>query len=63
MNTDVSQLRPKEMRILTSFPQRFIEIAAVSGVPGVHRMGAPTTVALNTMHLPAIALDRHGFVV
>jgi DNA-binding CsgD family transcriptional regulator len=60
LNSEVSQLQPEEERILASFTQRLIEIAAVSGTRGV---AASPTAALNAMSLPAIALDRHGCVV
>jgi hypothetical protein len=59
-NTEVSNLRAEEERILASFTRRLIEIAAVSGTRGV--VASPTA-ALNAMGLPAIALDRHGFAV
>jgi hypothetical protein len=49
-----------EERILASFTQRLIEIAAVSGARGA---AASPTATLNAMRLPAIALDQHGFVV
>jgi DNA-binding CsgD family transcriptional regulator len=60
MNSDVCQLRTEEERILASFTRRLIEIAAVAGARG---SGTSATDALNTMRLPAIALDRRGFVV
>jgi DNA-binding CsgD family transcriptional regulator len=59
MDTEVSNLRAEEERILASFTQRLIEIAAVAGARG---SGTSPTAALNAMRLPAIALDRHGFV-
>ena len=49
-----------EEHILASFTQRLIEIASVSGARG--SVTRPTA-ALNAICLPAIALDRHGFVV
>jgi DNA-binding CsgD family transcriptional regulator len=49
-----------EERILASFTQRLIEIAAVSGARGA---ATSPTAMLNAMRLPAIAIDRHGFVV
>ncbi len=59
MNSATSDLRAEEDLILSHFTRRLIEIAAVSGVPGT---GASPTAALNALRLPAIALDRHGFV-
>ena len=59
-NTEVSSLRAEEECILASFTQRLIEIAAVSGARGA---ATSPTAALDAMRLPAIALDRHGFVV
>ena len=50
----------EEERILASFTRRLIEIAAVSGARG---SATSPTAALNAMRLPAIAIDRHGFVV
>jgi hypothetical protein len=60
VNSDVCQLRAEEERILASFTGRLIEIASVAGAQG---SGTSPTAALNTMHLPAIAIDQHGFVV
>jgi DNA-binding CsgD family transcriptional regulator len=59
VSSDVGSLRAEEERILASFTQRLIEIAAVSGARG---SGTSPTAALNAMRLPAIALDQHGFV-
>jgi hypothetical protein len=59
LDSEVCQLHAEEERILASFTQRLIEIAAVAGVRG---SGTSPTAALNAMRLPAIALDRHGFV-
>jgi DNA-binding CsgD family transcriptional regulator len=59
MNSEVCNLRAEEERILASFTRRLIEIAAVAGANGA---AASPTAALNAMRLPAIALDRHGFV-
>jgi DNA-binding CsgD family transcriptional regulator len=58
-DSEVSNLRAEEERILASFTQRLIEIAAVAGARG---SGTSPTAALNAMRLPAIALDRQGFV-
>jgi hypothetical protein len=58
-SSDVCASRSEE-HILASFTQRLIEIASVSGARGSVTF---LTAALNAMHLPAIALDRHGFVV
>ncbi len=60
VNSDVCQLGAEEERILTSFTRRLLEIAAVTNARG---LVTPTTSLLNSMHLPAIALDRCGFVV
>ena len=60
VNSDVCQLGAEEERILTSFTRRLLEIAAVRNARG---LVTPTTSLLNSMHLPAIALDRCGFVV
>ena len=60
MSSDVCQLRAEEERILSSFTQRLIEIAAVAGAGGSVTSASN---ALNAMRLPAIALDRRGFVV
>jgi DNA-binding CsgD family transcriptional regulator len=59
-NSEVGNLRAEEERILASFTQRVIEIAAVAGARG---SGTSPTAALSAMRLPAIALDQHGFVV
>ena len=58
MNSDVCQLGPEEEHILTSFTRRLIKIAADAGAHG----GTSTVDVLNTMLLPAIALERRGFV-
>src|SRR5208283_3245183 len=60
VNSDACQLGAEEERILTAFTRRLIEIAAVTSARGPL---TPTTSLLNSMHLPAIALDRCGFVV
>jgi DNA-binding CsgD family transcriptional regulator len=60
MNSDGRQLGAEEERNLASFTRRLIEIAAVAGARGT---GMSATNALNAMRLPAIALDRRGFVV
>jgi DNA-binding CsgD family transcriptional regulator len=59
VDSEVSNLRAEEERILASFTRRLIEIAAVAGARGSATL---LTAALNAMRLPAIALDRHGFV-
>src|SRR5208282_54324 len=59
MDSEVCNLRAEEERILASFTQRLIEIAAVSGA---HETASSPTAALNAMRLPAIALDQHGLV-
>jgi DNA-binding CsgD family transcriptional regulator len=59
MDSEVCNLRAEEERILASFTQRLIEIAAVSGA---HETASSPIAALNAMRLPAIALDQHGFV-
>jgi DNA-binding CsgD family transcriptional regulator len=60
MNSEASILRAEEEGILATFTRSLIDIAAVSGARG--SATSPTAV-LNAMRLPAIALDRHGFVV
>ena len=60
MSSEDCQLRAEEERILSSFAQRMIEIAAVSAGEGA---GTSITSALNTMRLPAVSLDPHGFVI
>ena len=59
MDSEVCNLRAEEERILASFTQRLIEIAAVSGA---HETASSPIAALNAMRLPAIAIDQHGFV-
>ena len=59
-NSDACQLGAEEERILTSFTRRLLEIAAVASARGPV---TPVTSLLNSMRLPAIALDRRGFVV
>jgi hypothetical protein len=59
MSAEVCNPRAEEERILASFTRRLIEIAAVAGARGSN---LSPTAALNAMRLPAIALDRHGFV-
>jgi DNA-binding CsgD family transcriptional regulator len=59
INSEVGNLRAEEERILASFTRRLIEIGTVTAAKG----SAPSpTAALNALRLPAIALDRHGFV-
>jgi DNA-binding CsgD family transcriptional regulator len=59
MNSEAGNLRAEEERILASFTRRLIEIAAVAGARG---SSSCPTAALSAMRLPAIALDRDGFV-
>ena len=59
VNSEICDLRAEEERILASFTQRLIEIAAVSGA---HETASSPIAALNAMRLPAIALDQHGLV-
>jgi hypothetical protein len=59
MSLDICQLRAEEERVLGSFTRRLLEIATAAGKRG---SGTSSTAALNTMRLPAIALDKHGFV-
>ena len=59
VNSDAGQLGAEEERILTSFTRRLLEIAVASARGPV----TPATSLLNSMRLPAIALDRRGFVV
>ena len=54
-----NNLRAEEERILASFTRHLIEIAAVARSRG---SGTSPTAALNAMRLPAIALDRDGYV-
>jgi DNA-binding CsgD family transcriptional regulator len=59
MASEVCNLRTEEERILASFTKRLIEIAAITEA----RESSPSPIAaLNAMRLPAIALDRQGFV-
>ncbi len=60
MNVDDCQLSDKEEEMLASFTRRLIEIAAVAGARGA---GTSATDILNTMCLPAISIDRCGFIV
>jgi DNA-binding CsgD family transcriptional regulator len=60
MDMEVDNVCIEEERILASFTQRLIDIAAVSGARG---SDASPTAALNAIRLPAIALDRHGCVI
>jgi DNA-binding CsgD family transcriptional regulator len=60
VDSEVGNVRATEEHILASFTQRLIEIASVAGARG---SATSPTAALNAMGLPAIALDRHGFVV
>jgi DNA-binding CsgD family transcriptional regulator len=53
-------LSRSEEHILASFTQRLIEIASAAGARG---SATSPTAALDAMHLPAVALDRYGFVV
>jgi DNA-binding CsgD family transcriptional regulator len=59
MNSEVSNLRAEEERILASFTRRLIEIAAAAEARGSDTSPAA---ALNAMRLPAIVLDQFGFV-
>jgi DNA-binding CsgD family transcriptional regulator len=59
-SSDVCQCPDEEERILASFTGCLIDIAAVSGTRGT---GSSPIAALNAMRLPAIAIERHGFVV
>lgn len=56
-DSEVCNLRAEEERILASFTKRLIEIAAVTEA---RETSLSPIAALNAM--PAIALDRHGFV-
>lgn len=60
MNSEITCLRDEEERVLASFTRRLIEIAATAETRG---QAACPIVALNAMCLPAVALDRQGFVV
>jgi DNA-binding CsgD family transcriptional regulator len=59
MDSEVCNLRAEEERILASFTKRLIEIAAVTEA---REWSLSPIAALNAMRMPAIALDRHGFV-
>ena len=59
MDSEVCNLRAEEERILASFTNRLIEFAAVTEA---RESSLSPIAALNAMRLPAIALDRHGFV-
>jgi DNA-binding CsgD family transcriptional regulator len=59
MDSEVCNLRAEEERILASFTKRLIEIAAVTEA---RESSLSPIAALNAMRMPAIALDRHGFV-
>ena len=59
LNSEACQLHAGQECILASFTGRVIDIAAVAGARG---SGTSLTAALNGMRLPAVALDRHGFV-
>src|SRR5664279_3312151 len=60
MNSDAGNLGAEEERVLATFTGRLIDIAAVSRARG---SATSLTATLNAMRLPAIAIDRHGFVV
>ena len=60
VNSEADNLDAEEERILASFTRSLIEMAEVAGARG--SSGTSPTAALNAMRLPAIALDRHGFV-
>jgi hypothetical protein len=60
MNSEVCELCAGEERILASFTRRLMEIVVLAGGRG---SDSSPTAALNALRLPAIALDRHGFVV
>lgn len=60
MNSETgNNLRAEEERILASFTRHLIEIAAATRFQGT---GTAPTAALNAMRLPAIAIDRDGYV-
>jgi hypothetical protein len=60
MNSEICNLQTEEERVLASFTRRLIEIAAVAGARG---SGTCPTAVLTAIGLPAVALDRYGFVV
>jgi DNA-binding CsgD family transcriptional regulator len=60
LNSNDCHLATEEERVLATFTRHLIQIAVVAGARGT---GTSATGALNTMHLPAIALDRRGFIV
>jgi hypothetical protein len=60
MDSEIGCLRDEEERLLAFFTRRLIEIAAMAEARGP---GIRPTAVLNAMRLPAVALDRYGFVV
>jgi hypothetical protein len=60
MDSEIGCLWDEEERSLAVFTQRLIEIAARAEARG---SAISPTAVLNAMHLPAVALDRYGFVV
>jgi hypothetical protein len=60
MNSGLCESHLEKERSLASFTHHLIEIAVVSGACG---SDTSAIAVLNAMRLPAMALDRHGFVV
>src|SRR5262245_16095270 len=60
MNSGMCQLGVEEERIFASFSRRLIEIAVAACRSAI---GAFVVSMFDRMRLPAIVLDRHGFVV
>lgn len=60
MDSGIGCLWDEEERSLAFFTRRLVEIAARAEARG---SAISPTAVLNAMHLPAVALDRHGFVV
>ncbi len=60
MNSEICDLRAEEQRILASFTQRLIEIAAVSGACANIHLIADRRAQCDAA--AAIALDQHGLV-
>jgi hypothetical protein len=60
MDSEIGCLWDEEERILAFFTRRLIEIAAMAEARG---SGICPTAVLNAMRIPAVALDRHGFVI
>lgn len=60
MDSEICNLKYEEERVLACFTRHLIEIAAAARARGSN---SSPTAALNAMCLPAVAIDRNGFVV